>query len=216
MNSNLSLEPRDRWLWWTCGTAFLIGMALGWRVIRSESKPLPILASINQFEETGLKLKHPLPRNVSPANPAGSLRFWLYSGRELAGLPLAQVVKPPVFNPGTPWLQAFIDEKLAHSSDNFSLRMQGWIVFSSPLTMVHLRSDNGYRIRFRNALGEVQRFDHWVDEVTDDFAFKVAAEPGRYEIEIDYFNGGGGLFFETWCNPQAELEPAMDPQPAAR
>jgi hypothetical protein len=191
-------------------------MALGLRTIRSEKAPLPIFTTIPRSEETGLRLDHPLPANGSPANPTGCLRLWLYRGRELAGVPLAEVAEPPVFDLRTPWLKDLIDGELAHSADNFSLRMRGWITFPSSATMVHLRSDNGYRLRFRNALGDEQKLDHWVDDVTDDSMFTVVAEPGRYEIEIDYFNGGGGFFFEISSMPQVEFEPAEAPPATAQ
>lgn len=216
MPTNLNPETRDRWLWWMCGLGLLAGMALGWRAIRSEGEPLPILTSLTAPEPVYLRLDHPLSSQAAPASFAGNLRIWLYSGRELAGPPLAEVVQPPVFDNGTSWLGAFINGKLGHVSDNFSMRMQGWATFSAPRTMVHIRSDNGFRIRFRNALGKELTLEHWVDDVTEDFVFCAVAEPGRYQIEIDYFNGMGGYFFGASCAPQAEFEPATDPSPSAR
>lgn len=215
MPANLNPEPRNRWLWWMCGLGLLAGMALGWRTIRSESEPLPSLASLTAAEPVSLRLDHPLSGEVAPASSAGNLRMWLHAGRELAGPPLAEVVQPPVFGNGTAWLSALINEKLGRVSDNFSLQMRGWATFSAARTMVHIRSDNGFRIRFRNALGKELMLEHWVDDVTEDFVFCAVAEPGRYQVEIDYFNGVGGYFFEISCAPPAVFEPAIDPPPAA-
>ena len=216
MKSILSLVPRSQWIWWTCGAAFGIGMALGWRKIHSENEPLPAPQCIHQLERDDLKLDHPLSRDARRANPPGNLRIWLFSGRVLAGPPLAVVGKPPFLGTDSPWMKALIDEKLNHSSDNFSLKMRGWITFSSPRTIMHLRSDDGYRIRFRNALGEERSMVHWVEDVTEDLPFGVVVEPGRYEIEIDYFNAGGNFYFQFWGTPRAEFEPALDPDVAPR
>jgi hypothetical protein len=216
MPSNPNPEARDRWLWWMCGFVLLTGMALGWRTVHWESEPLPVLTFLTAPEPARLRLDHPLPGRVAPANSSGNLRIWLYSGRELAGPPLAEVVESPAFDNGTSWLGPLINEKLGHVSDNFSMTMRGWVTFSAFRTMVHIRSDNGFRIRFRNGLGQEQKLEHWVDDVTEDYVFCAVAERGRYQIEIDYFNGVGGFFFKIWTTPQTEFEPATDPSPATR
>ncbi len=211
-----SLVPRSQLIWWTCGAAFVIGLALGSRKIHSKNELLPAPQSIRELKRDELKLDHPLSRDPRRANPPGKLRIWLFSGRALAGPPLAVVEEPPILGTYSPWLNALINEKLNHSSDNFSLKMRGWITFSSPRTIMHLRSDDGYRIRFRNALGEERSIVHWVEDVTEDLPFGALVEPGRYEIEIEYFNAGGNFFFELWGTPQVEFEPAPDPQRDSR
>ena len=216
MNPNPGLEPQSRWLWWICGTVFLLGAALGWRAIRTVNGQLPVSGSLPRFERVDLSLNHPLPGTAAPATAAGNLRLWLYSGHELAGPPLATAVEPPAFDRFTPWLRALFDKRLARDLSDFSVKMRGWIVFSSPYTIVHLRSEKGYRIRFRNALGEEQRLEHWVDNWVEDAGFGAVVAPGRYEIEIDYFNIGDGGYFEMWGSPRVEFEPATDPPAAAR
>jgi hypothetical protein len=198
-----------------CGLGLLAGMALGWRAIRSESEPLPILTSLTAPEPVCLRLDHPLSSQAAPAGSAGSLRIWLYSGREPAGPPVAEVVQPPAFDNGTSWLSALINEKLGRVSDNFSMKMLGWVTFFASRTMVHIRSDDGFRIRFRNALGKELTQEHWVDGVTEDFVFCAVAEPGRYQIEIDYFNSTGGFFFGTSSDPQVAFAAATDSLPPA-
>jgi hypothetical protein len=216
MIPNPSLEPRYRWLLWTCCAAFLIGVAMGVRKIRTESAPLPITNSIPRLEQDDIKLDHPLSGDPPPANLRGNLRVWLYSGRELAEPPLAVAVQPPVFDVNTPWLKALIDEKISHIPRDRSIKMRGWISFSSPRTMLHLRSENGYRVRFRNALGAECSLVHWEDDVTEDFACGAVVEPGRYEIEIVYFSAGGDGFFEIWGTPEVQFDPAPDPRVAPR
>lgn len=216
MQTDPSAEARNGWLWFVSSLALLAGMALGWRTMRSQNSPLPTVTSLSFGEPGTLKFNHPFPGGPVQAGRAGDLRISLYSGRELAGAPVATVVKPPVFYNGTQWLGELVAEKLARSSDNFSMKMRGWITLTSSRTNLHLRSDNGFRIRLRNALGQEQKLEHWVDDVTDDSAFAVVAEPGRYEIEIDYFNGVGDYFFQMSAAPQAKLEPEMDGSPMAR
>jgi hypothetical protein len=140
----------------------------------------------------------------------------LYSGRELAGPTLAVVEEPPVFGTYSLWLKMLFEEKLGGSSSNFSLKMRGWVTFLSKHTIMHLRSDDGYRIRFRNAAGEERCLVHWMENATEDLAIGIDAEPGRYEIEIDYFNAGGNFYFQFWGTPRAEFEPALDPDVAPR
>jgi hypothetical protein len=199
-----------------CGLGFLAGMALGLRAIRSDSDPLPIVTSLTAPEPVYLGLDHPLRSQVAPAGSAGSLQIRLYSGRELAGPPVAEVLQPPVFDKNTQWLGALINEKLGGVSDNFSMKMRGWIAFSATRTRMHIRSDDGFRIRFRNALGKELTLEHWEDGVTQDFVFCAVAEPGWYQVEIEYFNGVDGFFFGASCIPQAEFEPATDSLPSAR
>jgi len=208
MNSNVNPEPGNSWIWWTCGAALLVGMVLGWRMIQSRNERLPMPTSIPKFERVDLKLDHPLPGDGRTENTPGSLTFWLYSGRELAGQPLATTVQPPVFDLYTPWLCALIDAKLPRASHECSIKMRGWITFSSPSTIIHLRCENGFRIRFRNALGEERSLEHWVEDWTEDSAFGAVVEPGRYEIEIDYFSAGAGRYFGIWASPRVEFEPA--------
>ncbi len=210
MNLNVSPEPRNRWLWWTCAAALLVGMVLGWRVIRSHGDPLPLATSIPEFKREDLKLDHPLPGAAPHSDSPGSLRYWIYGGREFAGQPLTVVAQPPVFDLWTPWLRTLIEEKLARTSHECSIKMRGWITFSAPLTILHLRCENGYRIRFRNALSEEQRLEHWVEDWTEDTVFGAVVEPGRYEIEVDYFSAGPGRYFEIWGSPRTEFEPAPD------
>jgi len=216
MLTNPTPESRNGWLWLICGLGLLAGMALGWRAIRATSVPLPIPTAITAPEPLCLKLDHPLSGGVASPGSAGSLRIWLYSGRELAGPPLAEVVQPPIFDYSAPWLSAFINEKLDHNPNNFSAKMRGRVAFSVPRTMVRIRSDNGFRIRFRNASGKELTLEHWLDDVTDDFAFCAVAEPGLYEIEIDYFNGVGGYYFGVSFTPKVELVPAVDSNPDGR
>jgi hypothetical protein len=216
MLTNPNPESRNYWLWLICGLGLLAGMTLGLRAIRVASEPLPILTSITAPEPLCMKLDHPLSGGVTSAGSTGSLRIWLYAGRELAGPPLAEVVQSPIFDYGTSWLGGFINEKLDHNPNNFSAKMRGWVAFPMPRTMVRIRSDNGFRIRFRNAVGKEQTLEHWVDDVTDDFAFCAVAEPGMYEIEIDYFNGVGGYYFGVSFAPKVELVPAVDSNPDAR
>lgn len=216
MQPNPSAEPRDRWLWWMCGLGLLAGLALGWRTIRSEPAPLPIATSLSLSASDGLRLSHPLPQRAAAADATGELSIAVYSGRQPDGTPVAEVTKPPVFDNGTQWLSELVNERLAKSSNNLSMRMRGWITFSAARTVVHVRSDDGYRIRFRNALGEDQKLEHWVDDVTEDRVVDVVAEPGRYQIEIEYFNGVGGYFFQFSANPGSGLAPATDSPSAVR
>ena len=62
MKSTLSLAPRSHWLWWPCGAAFIIGMALGWQKIQSGNEPLPATTNIRQFARDDFELDHPLSR----------------------------------------------------------------------------------------------------------------------------------------------------------
>jgi hypothetical protein len=208
MNSNVSPEPRNCWIWWTCCTALFVGLAMGWRTILSHNERLPVPTTIAEFKREDLKLDHPLPADAQSANPPGSLRYWIYSGRKLAGRPLTIVAQPPAFDLYTPWLKALIDEKLPRASHECSIKMRGWIIFSSPRTIIHLKSENGYRIRFRNALGAERSLEHWAEDWTEDSIFGAVVEPGRYEIEIDYFSAGPGRYFEIWGSPQVEFAPA--------
>jgi hypothetical protein len=205
-----SPEPRYRWLLWTGCAAFLVGVAMGVQAIRTESAPLPIPSSIPRFEQDGMKLDHPLSGDPLPANLRGNLRVWLYDGCELAGPPLAVAVQPPVFDVNSQWLKTLINEKITHIPRARSITMRGWISFSSPCTMLHLRSENGYRVRFRNALGTECSLVHWEDDTTKDFACGAVVEPGRYEIEIDYFCVGGNGYFEIWGTPEVQFDPAPD------
>jgi hypothetical protein len=216
MISDPNPEPRYRWLLWPGCAAFLIGVAMGVRVIRTESAPLPIPSSIPRFAQDDLKLDHPLFGDPLPANLRGNLRIWLYDGRELAGPPLAVAVQPPAFDVNSQWLTTLIKEKITHIPRARSITMRGWITFSSPHTMLHLRSENGYRVRFRNALGAECSLVHWEDDVTEDFACGAVVEPGRYEIEIVYFSAGGDGFFEIWGTPEVQFDPAPDPRVAPR
>jgi hypothetical protein len=211
MMPDRSPEHWYRRIWWIGGAAFLIGVAVGVREIRTERAPLPVASSIPRFEQDAIRLDHPLTGDLSPASLKGNLRLWLYSGRELAGPPLAATVQRPAFDGDTPWLKALIAEKIPRVPPARSIRMRGWISFSSPVTVLHLRSENGYRVRFRNALGAERRLVHWEDDVTWDFACGVAAEPGRYEIEVEYFSVGGWGLFEIWGTPEVQF----DPQPEA-
>ena len=210
MISDTNPEPRYRWLLWTGGAAFLIGAAMGVRVIRTESAPLPISRSIARFAQDDLKLDHPLAGDPLPENLRGNLRIWLYAGRELAGPPLAVVVQPPAFDVNSQWLTTLIKEKITHIPRARSITMRGWISFSSPRTLLHIRSENGYRVRFRNALGTECSLVHWEDDTTGDFAGGVVVEPGRYEIEIDYFCVGGNGYFDIWGTPEVQFDPAPD------
>jgi hypothetical protein len=210
MTPDPSPEPRYFWLLVTGCAAFLLGVALGVRAIRTESAPLPIPASIPRLEQDGIKLDHPLFGDPPPANLRGNLRIWLYAGRELAGPPLAVEVQPPSFSVNSQWLTTLIKEKITHTPRDRSITMRGWISFSSPRTLLYLRSENGYRVRFRNAMGTECSLVHWEDDSTRDYACGVVAEPGRYEIEIDYFCVGGNGYFEIWGTPEVQFDPAPD------
>jgi hypothetical protein len=210
MNTHPSTEPRSGWIWWTCGTAFVIGMVLGWHMIRSRDDRLPVPTSIREFKREELKLDHPFAGDPPAEDVPNRLRFWLYSGRECAGPPVVVAVQSSAFDLSTPWLKTLIDERVSPTSHTCSLKMRGWVFFSSPRTILHLRCQNGYRIRFRNRLGEVRTLERWNDEWTEDSVFGAVVEPGRYEIEIDYYSLGYGRFFGIWGSPQVRFEPAPD------
>jgi len=197
-------------MWWTCAVAFVIGMVFGWHKIRSSAEPLPVPKSLASFDRVDLRLTHPFPEVAENANAPRNLRVWLYSGHELAGPPLATSVQRPVFDKYTPWLKSFVEEKLNNDSSNFSLKMRGWITFPSARAVMYIRSEKGYRVHFRNASGEEQTVGHWTDDWTDDAVFGANVEPGRYEIEIDYFNTGDGGYFEFSTTPNAALVAAPD------
>lgn len=211
-----SPEPRYRWLLVTGCVAFLLGVALGVRAIRTESSPLPKPDSIPQLGQDDIKLEHPLAGNPPPANLRGNLRIWLYAGRELAGPPLAEVVQSPDFDVNTAWLKTLIENKFSQIPRARSITMRGWISFSSPRTLLYLRSENGYRVRFRNALGAECSLVHWEDDSTRDYACSAVVEPGRYEIEIDYFCVGGNGYFEIWGTPEVQFDPAPETPVAPR
>jgi hypothetical protein len=198
-----------------CGLGFLAGIGLGSRAIRSESEPFPILTFLTAPAAVPVTLDHPLPSQMASAGTAGSLQIWLFAGRELAGPPLAEVVQPPVFDNGTVWLNRLIYDKLNGSSDNFSMKMRGWVTFSAPRTRVYVKSDDGFRIRFRNALGKEQTLEHWVDGETEGFVFCAVAEPGRYQVEIDYYNNTGEFSFGTSSDQRVEFAATTDSSPSA-
>lgn len=214
MNPENSLKRR-RWPWVLPVAAFLLGLGLGWWTIHSKREPLPIPTSIAVSTIDHMVLDHPLPGGDSPALPANALRLWLFPNADLDGAPLAEVVMPPAFDLQTPWLKELLAAKLPNNPDNiFAVRMRGEIRFSSGQTKLHIHSDNGFRICFRNSAGEERRIDNWVNDVTDDFEFEVSAEPGRYEIEIDYFNGDGDAHFRIWADSATIQFLPVAPPPA--
>jgi hypothetical protein len=109
------------------------------------------------------------------------------------------VVEPLAFDlDNTHWLQDLVLKKVNHSDNSFALKLRGLICFSAAVTEMHLKCDNGYRILLRDAHGKEMHLDDWQDAVTMDLAFQVTAQPGCYEIEIDYCNLTGGANFDLW------------------
>jgi hypothetical protein len=202
MNPEMGTKPRHRWPWALPPAAFLIGLSFGWRTIHSKSEPLLIPTSIAVSRIDHLALDQPLPGNGRPRPSTSALRCSLFPTKEMEGAPLAEAVELPSFDLQTPWLKQLLAEKLPRNPTNaFAGKMLGLIEFSSNQTKLHICSDNGFRIRIRNSVGEERLIDNWVDDITDDFELQVSAEPGRYEIEIDYFNSDGDAYFCLWADP---------------
>jgi hypothetical protein len=116
----------------------------------------------------------------------------------MTGKPVAEEVHPHTFDLGTPWVKALLDAKMPNVGNAFTFRMRGQIRFSAPVTDMHIRSDNGYRITFRDATGHEVHLDDWENSVTEDFYFQVTAEPGCYDIVIDFANVQGNAYFDLW------------------
>jgi hypothetical protein len=198
MTTHHRIDSRQRWLWGSCVAAFLIGIGLGWQHL-GEAGPapggtLPIAAS----DLDHITLEHPFPARPDPAEEPGSLRFWLYPYDAMTGPPLADEVHPLVFELASPWVKTLLDKKLPNERHSFTFRMRGQISFSAPITHMHVRSDNGYRITFRDSTGHEGHMDDWEDAVTEDFYFQVTAEPGCYDIVIDFANVEGNAYFDLW------------------
>lgn len=211
MTNRLSPETQQRWIWWVCATTFVIGLGAGWWNIHEETPaPVgpPVIAASNLDQ---IILAHPFP-DQPPAPSPGKLRIRLYPNVDLREPSFAEVVQPVAFGLDTPWFQVLWDKKLPNLAHTFSARMNGQIRFSAPVTHMHIRSDNGYKVFLRDAQGKTSVLDNWGDDVTYDFLFQVTAEPGCYEIEIDYNNYQGNGFFDLWSE---EGDITYYPAPAA-
>jgi hypothetical protein len=217
------IEHAQRWLWGMCLVAFLVGIGLGWRSIE-DVPPAPartdeIPASVADH----IVLTHPFPTRPDPATPPGSLLYSLFPTDPKLETSLAEEVHPAGFGLSDPWVMSLLDKKLPNINHAFAFRMRGQIRFMSAVNHLHLRSDNGYRITFRDAEGHEAHMDDWENSVTDDFYFKVIAEPGCYDIEIDFCNIHGNAYFDMWseakdivfypAEPTAKTETPAKPGP---
>lgn len=216
MSRPSNLDSNARWLWGGCFAALLVGAFLGWRTIRD--RPLLPIGNtvIPQSTYDQLTLTDPFPARPAPSEPPGSLRMWMYRAADMGDAPLAEVVHPVAFDLNTPWVKALLDQKIRSADNAFTLKMRGQISLSARVTHLHLKSDNGYRVRLRGRQGPDARVENWANDVTNDFEFTVTAEPGCYEIEIDFNNVQGDAFFDLWSEAKdIALYPAdAAPSPA--
>lgn len=193
---------------------FLVGLGLGWRTIHDPALATTGATVIAPSNLDQLVLMNPFPARQPPAEARGSLRMWLYSNVALDEPSVAEGVHPVAFDLETPWLKTLLAEKLTNRQNIFSVRMRGQIYLPARVNHLHLKSDNGYRVRLRDAQGKEARVENWLNEVTEDFYFQVTAEPGCYEIEIDFTNIQGGAFFDLWSESKDiafyPAEPAAD------
>lgn len=213
-------DHRRRWLGWCCLATFLAGVLLGWRTI-GDDRLLPLGKTVippSTYHQ--LALANPFPARPTPTETPGSLRIWLYRMADMGDPPLAETVHPVAFDLDTPWVRALLQEKNPTVENSFTLKMRGQIRFAAPLTQMHLKSDNGYRVRLRGREGKEAMVENWANDVTTDFLFFVTAEPGWYEIEIDYNNVQGGAFFDLWSDASdiafMPADPASSPAGSGR
>jgi len=198
MTTSPGTDHSQRWLWGTCLVALLVGIGVGRQHLGTvPSAPFrtePIPASLADH----LTLTHPFPARPDPAKLPGELLYSLYPTDPKIETSLAEQVRPMGFGLSDRWVTELLDSKLPNVSHTFAFRMRGQIRFTQPVNHLHVRSDNGYRILFRDTQGNESHMDDWTNSVTEDFYFQVTAEPGCYEVEIDYCNFHGNAYFDMW------------------
>ena len=214
MTTPRRIDAKARWLWGTCIAAFLIGLGVGWRHIGPAGPAPGGTSPIPASELDHVTLNHPFPARPDPEQFPGTLRIGLYPYDDMTGKPLAEEVHSHVFALDTPWVKALLDEKMPNVNRAFTFRMRGQIRISSPVTDMHIRSDNGYRITFRDSTGREVHVDDWEDNVTEDFYFQIRAEPGCYDVVIDFANVQGNAYFDLWSEAKDICFYPADPTPS--
>lgn len=176
-------------------TAFLAGLSVVQVRLRSfgleQFKPEKVIYP----NRTQLTLTHPLDLPEPGAKEQG-LSVLFYRNVELSGSPWAHTVMLPSFDLSTPWIYEQLKHPGMEADVSFALKFSGSVFFCTQFTILSLRSDNGYRIRLKNAAGEDYKIENWSDEVTYNHEIELEVETGWYEIEIDYFNRFGDANFD--------------------
>lgn len=199
----MKLSRTDRLVASLILAAFLAGWGYGRYLVQIDQVPVQGATSLAPTRFDILTLSAPLGEVASPAN--GKLHIKVFASPDLNTPLLGEFRESPNFTLESPWLRALVDQRLAAPDSPFGATMCGKIRFVAPETRLHLKVDNGYRLRLRNARGEVQSVEDWSGDVIQDFSFLVRAEPGVYEIEIDYANFGGDANFRLWSDT-SEIE----------